>query len=110
METLGKQRSEAVDAMPSGGQFAQGAAKALAGEIGVALLVDNDEAAELHDEFESVGAGHRVPADPFVAVLEALGRTGPNKRRQRGGRCRFPDRAPKRPARGRARRGRPALR
>ena len=39
VETLGKQGPEAVDTLPLGGQFAQGEAEAMAGEIGAAVRV-----------------------------------------------------------------------
>jgi hypothetical protein len=77
VETLGKQGAEIVDALPLGGQFAQREAEALAGEIRAAVRVDDGESAQLDDELEAVGAGYRVPADPFVAVLEAFGGTRP---------------------------------
>jgi hypothetical protein len=76
---FGGQRAEAVASLPFGGQFAQGPAEALAGEFGAAAGLDDHEAPQLHDELEAVGAGHGVPADPFVAVLEAFGRPGPAK-------------------------------
>ena len=65
--------------MPLSGQFAQGAAEALAGKIGASVGDDDDEAAQLYDEFETVGAGDGVPADPFVAILEAFGGAGPTE-------------------------------
>ena len=63
--------------LPGVGKSAQGEAEALAGEIGATGILGNDEAAELDDELEAVGAGDRVPADPGVAVLESLGGPGP---------------------------------
>ena len=65
--------------LPCVGEFAQGKAEALAGEIGAAVPLQDDEAAQLHDEFEAVGAGYRVPSDPGVAVLEAFGGTAPTE-------------------------------
>ena len=56
-----------------------GEAKASAGEIGTAGSFGNDEAAELDDELQTVGAGHGIPTDPGVAVLEALGGSGPTE-------------------------------
>ena len=47
----------------------------MAGEIRAAVRVDDGEATQLDDEFETVGTGDRIPANPFVAVLEMLGRT-----------------------------------
>jgi len=34
-------------------------------------------APQLHDEFETVGAGQRIPTDVLVAFLEVLGRRAP---------------------------------
>ena len=51
----------------------------MAGEIGAAGPFGNDEAAELDDELEMVGAGHGIPTDPGVAVLKALGGSGPTE-------------------------------
>ena len=68
-----------MSGLPCVGEFAQGEAEALAGEIGAAVPFEDDEAAQLHDEFEAVGAGHRVPTDPGVAVLEPFGGTAPAK-------------------------------
>ena len=56
--------------MPPRGQFAQGEAEALGGEIGSAGLAGHEEAAQLHDEFKTLRAGDRVPANHGVAVLE----------------------------------------
>jgi hypothetical protein len=44
----------------------------LAGEIWAAGLLRNEEAAELDDELEAVGAGDRIPADSGVAVFEVV--------------------------------------
>ena len=44
----------------------------MAGEIGAAGLLGNEEAAELDDELEAVGAGDRIPADSGVAVFEVV--------------------------------------
>ena len=79
VEALGEQGAEAMEVLPLGWQFAQGAAEALAGEIGTAVGVGDHEAAQLHDELEAVGAGDGVPADPFIAILEAFGRAGPTE-------------------------------
>ena len=62
---------------PCVGEFAKGEAEALAGEIGAAVPIEHDEATQLDDELEAVGTGHRVPADPGVAVLESFGGTTP---------------------------------
>ena len=51
----------------------------MAGKIGTAGFLRNDEAAELDDEFEAVGAGDGIPADPSIAVLESLGCIGPTQ-------------------------------
>ena len=51
----------------------------MAGKIGTAGFLRNDEAAELDDEFEAVGAGDGIPANPSIAVLESLGGTGPTQ-------------------------------
>ena len=51
----------------------------MAGEIGAAGPFGNDEAAELNDELETLGAGHGIPTDSGVAVLEALGGSGPTE-------------------------------
>jgi hypothetical protein len=48
----------------------------LAGEIGFAGAVAYEEATELDDEFEAVGAGDGVPADVIIAFLESLGGEG----------------------------------
>ena len=77
VKTFGQQGTKVVNTLPLGGQFAQGEAEALAGEVGAAVRVDDDKATQLDDEFEAVGTGHCIPTDPFVAVLETLGGTGP---------------------------------
>jgi hypothetical protein len=79
VETLGEQRSITVFFLPRVGKLTQGEAEALAGKIGTAGFLWNDEAAELDDEFEAVGAGDGIPADPSIAVLESLGGTGPTQ-------------------------------
>jgi hypothetical protein len=56
---------------------AQGEGEALAGEIGFAGVVDDEEATELDDEFEAVGAGDGVPANVIIAFLESLGGSSP---------------------------------
>jgi hypothetical protein len=48
----------------------------LAGEIGFTGAVDDEEATELDDEFEAVGAGVGVPANVIIAFLESLGGGG----------------------------------
>ena len=45
-----------------------GEAKASAGEIGAASPFGNDEAAELNDELETVGAGHGILTDRGVGA------------------------------------------
>ena len=70
--------------VPCVGELAQREAEALAGEIGAAGLLGNDEAAELDDEFEAVGASDGIPADPGVAVFEMLGDPGPTEDGDKG--------------------------
>jgi hypothetical protein len=79
VETLGQQGAEAVFFLPRVGQLARREAEALAGGIRAAGLRGDDEAAELCDEFEAVGAGDGIPAAPRIAVLESLGGTGPTQ-------------------------------
>ena len=55
---------------PLGGKFAQGEAEALGGEIGAAGFFRDEKAAELDDEFESLGTADRILADHRIAVLE----------------------------------------
>lgn len=71
VEALGEQGAEAVKALPFGGQFAQGAAEALAAEIGAAVGVDDDEAAQLHDLLNA-----RFATDPAVRVAAIEGLRG----------------------------------
>ena len=65
--------------LPRVGKLAQGETEALAGEIGSPGFLRNDEAAELDDELEAIGAGDGIPTDPRIAVLESLGGTGPTQ-------------------------------
>ena len=51
----------------------------MVGEIGAAGPFGNDEAAGLNDELQTVGAGHGIPTDPNVAVLDAFDGSGPTE-------------------------------
>jgi hypothetical protein len=53
-----------------GTQLAQAKAEALGGEVGTARYCENQKAAQLHHEFESLRAGDRIPANHFVTILE----------------------------------------
>jgi hypothetical protein len=78
-ETFGHERTVAVLGAPPGGQLAQGEAKALRGEIGPAGFLRHKEAAQLHDELETLRAGDRIPADDGVAVLKMPGGGAPDE-------------------------------
>ena len=65
--------------LPGVCKFAQGEAEALASKIGTAGAFGNNEAAELDDELEAVGASHGIPTDPGVAVFEMLGGPSPTE-------------------------------
>lgn len=69
-EAFGYERTIAVLGVPAGGQFAQGETKALGGEIGSAGFADDKKTAQLHDEFEALRAGDRIPADHSIPILE----------------------------------------
>ena len=69
-ETFGHEQTVAVRGVPAVGQFAQGEAKALGGEIGPAGFFGHEKAAPLHDEFEALRAGDWIPSDHGIAVLE----------------------------------------
>jgi hypothetical protein len=79
METFDQQGPVTVLFQPPVRELAQCQTKALAGEIGAAELLGNHEAAELHDEFETIGTSHGIPPDPSIAILEAFGGPGPTE-------------------------------
>ena len=70
IETLGDQGPVTVLVTPCGTQYPQGQTKALGVKVGAAGGFYDWEAAQLHDEFESLRAGHGVPTDPVVAIFE----------------------------------------
>ena len=74
-EGLGQQRRGAVELMPPVRQVPDRFAEHAAGEVG--LRLPQAEAGLLHDEFQTLGARARVPADPRLAGLQALGRGTP---------------------------------
>lgn len=77
VETLRQKGLEAVPGLELAAKGAQGKGKALAGKIGAAGRTNDTETPQLHDEFEAIGAGKRVPAYVIVAFLEAFGGTAP---------------------------------
>ena len=72
-EALLQQGFVAVGGMPLSGNGPQGQAESLGGEIGASSLIGNKEAAELHDEFETMRPGDRIPADGFITVFKMPG-------------------------------------
>jgi len=79
MEAFGEKRTVTVLLFPLVLKSAQGQTETLAGEVGTAGPLWNKKAAELDNELEAVGAGHGIPANPGVAVLEALGSPCPRQ-------------------------------
>ena len=79
VETFCQKWNEAVAGFELAAESAQGEGEALAGEVGTTGVLDDAEAPQLHDEFEAVGAGDRVPADVLVTLPEALGSSTPAK-------------------------------
>ena len=57
-------------ATPCGAESSQGQAEALGSEVGATGGFEHQEAAQLHDEFEALRAGHGVPTNPLVTILE----------------------------------------
>ena len=79
----------AVMVVPLPGKFTQGKAEALAGEVGRTGVVKDVEATQLDDEFEAVGAGHRIPADVIVAFAKPLGSAAPAENADQFGQATF---------------------
>ena len=78
-EAFGHERAVAVFGKPLAGQFAQAQTETLGSEVGPAGFPDDEKPAQLHDEFEALGAGDRVPADDGVAILEMPGGGAPDE-------------------------------
>jgi len=78
-EAFGKQRAVSIFLLEVLGEVAQGEAHAAGGEVGLALGVEDEEAAKLGHQGETVGAGERIPVDPFVAVFEPESGSRPAK-------------------------------
>ena len=69
--------------LPLGGECPQGGAEALAGKVGLTGFIEHQEAGVVDDELGAFGPGHRVPADPGVAIFEAQGAGGLDHDRHR---------------------------
>ena len=78
-ETLGEKGAVSVFFLEMSGEFAQGEAHATGGEVGLPPGFHDEEPPQLGDEGKSASPGERIPAYPFVAVLEAQGRPRPAK-------------------------------
>ena len=78
-EGLGEQRRVAVELMPPVRQVPDRFAEDATGEVG--LRLQQAETRLLHDEFQTLGARARVPADPSLAGLEAFGCRAPQQHR-----------------------------
>jgi hypothetical protein len=70
-EAPGEQRGVAVALLPPVRQVPDRFAQDAAGEVG--LGVQQAEARLLHDQFQALGAGARIPVDPRFADLQASG-------------------------------------
>ena len=72
-EALRQQGFVAGGGMPLSGDGPQGQAESLGGEIGESSLIGDEEAPELHDEFETMRPGDRIPADGFITDFKMPG-------------------------------------
>ncbi len=84
VEAFGEERTVLVLFFPFVLEGAQAEAEALAGEVGVALVFDDEEAAKLDDELEPIGAGDVVPVDPAVSFAQGPGGSSPAKNGHEG--------------------------
>ena len=77
-ETLGQQRTVAVFLPPLADEFTQSRAQALAGQVRAARGFQHEEAAQLHDQFQTLGARDGIPAHGLVAGLQVPGGGAPH--------------------------------
>lgn len=82
-EAFGNQRAVSIFLLEVLGEVTQSEAHAAGGEVGLASGVEDEEAAKLGDQGQTVGAGERIPVDPFVAVFEPQSSSGPAKARRK---------------------------
>jgi hypothetical protein len=78
-EGFGQERGVAVLGEPLIREGLRRCGEGLGGEVGAAGAVGDEEAGVIDDEYEALGAGERVPADPSIAVFEVEGGSTPEE-------------------------------
>jgi len=80
-EAFGQQRPITVLTCPLADQFPQPRAQALTGQVRPPRCVQDQETPQLHHQFQTPGARHRIPARRGVPRLQMPGRCTPHQHR-----------------------------